>query len=455
MPQLDNIESLFTQPSGIYLLEAENPVILESFITLLAGGPFFGIGYGDEMPINVAKDNQLFYWGPEAQYYFLFDNVYEEISTGLDSVAGQDDLVEKRVNQLLKKVGLKSICPYAKQISPWELSGGQQQRLLCALVLSRRYDMLISMNSLIYVEKKSRHDLYKMLTEKIRISKEKLLIPMEDRDFPDGLFDEKLTITPALHKILDNRERKQKKPLEKIQDCNFSNKQVIIKETILSIKDTYLKYPNGNIGINVPELELDNYSTYAVCGPNGGGKSSFLRLLISKEKIKGSISYKGKIQKRPFKDLVKKGIIRFTFQDPNVQIVGGKLYDFLSRTPESLDIIEDLQLSDYLNDDLLSSPLWVRQAALFASAISSNAEILVLDEPFDGMAYDIFGKQAIRFLKKKEREGSTLIIVTHNPELAKQITSKYLWVAEQKLWHSISINNCSKIKEDLYVWLSS
>jgi ABC-type branched-subunit amino acid transport system ATPase component len=115
--------------------------------------------------------------------------------------------------------------------------------------------------------------------------------------------------------------------------------------------------------------------------------------------------------------------------------------------------IRHLNLEGYLEEDLLSSPLWVRQAVILGVAVSSSSKILFLDEPLDGLAFEIIGDPAIEMIKRGASENRLIFLVTHNPELAVNTADYFVWV-EQGMATIVNEDRMeSEVSKKIEVWL--
>ena len=64
-----------------------------------------------------------------------------------------------------------------------------------------------------------------------------------------------------------------------------------------------------------------------------------------------------------------------------------------------------------------------------ACILSMNPEVLILDEPLAGLDKNT-QKMLIDFLKKFHAAGKTLIIITHNNQLAKELGTRFIQINE-------------------------
>lgn len=84
------------------------------------------------------------------------------------------------------------------------------------------------------------------------------------------------------------------------------------------------------------------------------------------------------------------------------------------------EIVENLGLSERVNHYPAQLFGGQQQRAAIARALINNPEILLCDEP-TGNLDERSGNEVMELLLKMNREqGKTILIVTHNPEIAKQ-----------------------------------
>jgi len=421
------------------LLQQEDPIKLDQVISGIIDtfSP-----YQHDSPVGnlTGSDMGTFFWGPEAMSYFCFDNIYDEVAIGVRWNCVERNSVHEITVDILRKVGLKALVKDSGAISPWELSGGQQQRLLTAIILSRKPELVIAFDPLIYVDHHTRRSIYELVCESILNYEGKIIFTYGDSAVIQPMIEKELVpigdcyIVRCYSSQRNEAQELNSAEIESVQQKGQIATEVARVERFLEMNNLRLVYPNGRVGIEVESAEFVSGKVYVVCGPNGGGKSSFARLLCSQKRLgrASHMYYDGRPVKIPFRDLVKTGKLVFTFQDPNVHIVGGTVYDFLLPRARA-KLADKAHIMDYLEDDILSVPFWVRQASVFLNALESGAEILILDEPIDGLSYIIFGDEAIDLLTEKAESGAIVLIITHNPELARRISDNYLWISENQV----------------------
>jgi len=167
----------------------------------------------------------------------------------------------------------------------------------------------------------------------------------------------------------------------------------------------------------VKDLSFDvkKGSVFGLLGPNGSGKTTLLGCITGiLNPNAGSFSWFNDI---PFDDARKK--IGALIETPN-------FYPYLSAT-ENLKIVSQIKglndsfiepvlkevgLYERRNTNFKTFSLGMKQRLAIASALLGNPEVLVLDEPTNGL--DPQGINEIRHLIRKQKEsGKTIILASH------------------------------------------
>jgi Fe-S cluster assembly ATP-binding protein len=193
-----------------------------------------------------------------------------------------------------------------------------------------------------------------------------------------------------------------------------------------------------NLTINSNEKTLiDNFSLalkggtiHALIGPNGAGKSTIAAALMGLDgyrDIKGEIKFRGKlINALSVNDRANLGIT-LGWQEParfeGVLIrkyleISAKTQE-LSKLEKALDEV-GLEPCDYLEralDKTLSGG--ERKRIEIASLILMKPGLAIFDEPDSGVDSETIKKVA-RAIQNLKRAGSSVILITHNPDILKE-----------------------------------
>lgn len=183
---------------------------------------------------------------------------------------------------------------------------------------------------------------------------------------------------------------------------------------ILTTKELGKNFKNkhvlSQINIHVPEGKI-----YCIMGPNGAGKSTLLKMISEIEKpTEGDINFKGENWKR--EDLKTIGSLieepglfdNLTVED-NIKLKL-KLHHVENKDQEQ--ILNTLGFGDHNQEKVKGFSTGMRQRLGIALAFMGNPDLVVLDEPTNGL--DTFGIHELReLLMLEKKQGKTIIIASH------------------------------------------
>ena len=177
------------------------------------------------------------------------------------------------------------------------------------------------------------------------------------------------------------------------------------------------------------DMKLDEGKFVVILGPSGAGKSTMLNLLGGLDSpTEGRIIVEGKdISTLSNNELAeyRASTVGFVFQfynlvptltvHENVLLVKEIAPDALSATK----MIEEVGLSDHLKNFPAELSGGEQQRVAIARALAKNPKILLCDEP-TGALDSQTGVVILKLLLKMARDyGKTIVIVTHNQNIAK------------------------------------
>ncbi|CAM1372581.1 ABC transporter ATP-binding protein [Tenacibaculum litopenaei] len=186
-------------------------------------------------------------------------------------------------------------------------------------------------------------------------------------------------------------------------------------ETILSIKNLHKNY--GKIqAVNDLSFDIQKGNIYGILGPNGSGKSTTLGIILNVvNKTSGSFSWFNGTSTTH--DALKK--VGAIIERPN-------FYPYMTAT-QNLELIckikgvsreniddklKTVNLYERRHDKFQTYSLGMKQRLAIASALLNNPEILILDEPTNGL--DPQGIHEIRkIIKKIAQGGTTILLASH------------------------------------------
>mgnify|MGYP003082968317 FL=1 len=189
---------------------------------------------------------------------------------------------------------------------------------------------------------------------------------------------------------------------------------------------------NQERALNDVTLEIAPAKITAIYGPSGCGKTSLLSIISRLDsQYQGNLYFKNQ-NMRDFseRDLpyFRKAHIGFVFQNFNLiphqsvlENVKMPLYVKNMTDKEMVDIAERelsrLGIGDFIKKNVKQLSGGQKQRVAIARALVNNPEMIVADEP-TGSLDSQSQENVLEIFKELAEAGKTVIIVTHNPEVA-------------------------------------
>lgn len=216
-------------------------------------------------------------------------------------------------------------------------------------------------------------------------------------------------------------------------------------ETILSVRELCKNF--GRLqAVKSVSVEIQKGNVYGILGPNGSGKSTTLGVLLNViNESSGSFEWFG--NKMSTTDALKK--IGAIIERPN-------FYPYMSAA-ENLELVCKIKncsldnitrtltlvgLEDRRNDKFSQFSLGMKQRLAIASALLNNPEILILDEPTNGL--DPQGIHQIRdIIKNIAAQGTTILLASHLLDEVEKVCSHVIIMRKGEMIFSGSVNQIS------------
>ena len=220
-------------------------------------------------------------------------------------------------------------------------------------------------------------------------------------------------------------------------------------------KDIKKKYNDQEVLRGI-DLKIDKNEFVVILGASGSGKSTLLNILSGLEKSdSGEVVYDNEsISDYSEKQLTKfrKDKIGFVFQqyyllnnltvEQNVKVGAN-----LANNKEYVDIIKQLGLADKLSKYPNELSGGEQQRVSIARALAKKPTVLFLDEPTGALDEETGRKILEYLLKLKDKSHFTMIMVTHNENIAK-LANKIIHVGSGRVT-SIEENHTPKSVEEI------
>ena len=215
----------------------------------------------------------------------------------------------------------------------------------------------------------------------------------------------------------------------------------------LSVSNVSFAYADTVILEDV-NIEIDAGKLTFILGQNGGGKSTFLKILAGLLHFqKGSIKIFGKEStKFSFKERSKMtGFLNqshkavFPFSVGDVVLTGRA--GFINYIPDKNDIIasegamEKAGIIHLRKRNYAELSGGEQQLVMITRLLAQNPQILLLDEPTTHLDFTN-QSHLVNLLKRLVKEGLTIIAVIHDPNLAFLFGDDFLFVKDKKVVRS-------------------
>lgn len=223
---------------------------------------------------------------------------------------------------------------------------------------------------------------------------------------------------------------------------------------MITAKNIKKKYNDQEVLRGI-DLKIDENEFVVILGASGSGKSTLLNILSGLEKSDlGEVVYDNEsISDYSEKQLTKfrKEKIGFVFQqyyllnnltiEQNVK-VGANLAD----NKEYVDIIKDLGLEDKLSKYPNELSGGEQQRVSIARALAKKPTVLFLDEPTGALDEETGRKILEYLLKLKDKSHFTMIMVTHNENIA-ELANKIIHVGSGRITSIVENHKPKSVEE--------
>ncbi len=227
---------------------------------------------------------------------------------------------------------------------------------------------------------------------------------------------------------------------------------------ILEIKNLYFTYEKQRALENI-NLSINKKDFLAIIGPNGGGKSTLLKLILGINKIqKGSIEIEGKASSSCLKK------IGYVPQNTNVntdfpirvfevvlmghtskrRVLFGYSKDEIAK---AYNVLQKVGMKEFAKNKIGSLSGGQRQRVMIARALFTDPQILLLDEPTSSI--DAKGQKEVYELLKILNKDITVVVVSHDISIILEYASKVAYINRTLILHDIGANqNKFKTKDE-------
>ena len=413
---------------------------------------------------------------PDGQFIGL--TVAEDLAFALENDCADQSEMKDKVALWAERLDLTSLLNHR----PQDLSGGQKQRVSLAGVLIDESPILLFDEPLANLDPKSGQETIDLIdkihkevgatTIIIEHRLEDVLYRPVDRILlvnegelifngsPDELLSSTLLLENGIREPLyvtvlrqlgfDTRSAQNLSQLDALDLSDLALPDRVLKDkrdsssdSILKVEGLSVSYGDNPAIIEDMSFSLKKGERLAIVGKNGAGKSTLAKALCGFVPSQGKLTYKGQdISQDSIAERSER--IGFVLQNPNQMISQTMIFDEVALGLR-LRGIEETEVEERVHEVLKTCGLysfrkWPISALSFgqkkrvtiASILVLKPEIIILDEPTAGQDYKTY-TDIMNFLDSLQKQGHTIVMITHDMQLMLEYSDRCLVVVEGKI----------------------
>ena len=413
---------------------------------------------------------------PDGQFIGL--TVAEDLAFALENDCADQSEMKDKVALWAERLDLTSLLNHR----PQDLSGGQKQRVSLAGVLIDESPILLFDEPLANLDPKSGQETIDLIdkihkevgatTIIIEHRLEDVLYRPVDRILlvnegelifngsPDELLSSTLLLENGIREPLyvtvlrqlgfDTRSTQNLSQLDALDLSDLALPDRVLKDkrdsssdSILKVEGLSVSYGDSPAIIEDLSFSLKKGERLAIVGKNGAGKSTLAKALCGFVPSQGKLTYKGQdISQDSIAERSER--IGFVLQNPNQMISQTMIFDEVALGLR-LRGIEEAEVEERVHEVLKTCGLysfrkWPISALSFgqkkrvtiASILVLKPEIIILDEPTAGQDYKTY-TDIMNFLDSLQKQGHTIVMITHDMQLMLEYSDRCLVVVEGKI----------------------
>lgn len=210
---------------------------------------------------------------------------------------------------------------------------------------------------------------------------------------------------------------------------------------IIEVENLFYQYKDGTLALRGLNLAIEEKTKVALLGPNGAGKSTLLMHLNGIYLTqKGNVRVAGREVTEKNEKWVRTEV-GLVFQDPDDQVFSSTVWEDVAFGPANMGLspgeiservdkaLKAVKMDDYKDKAPYHLSYGQKKRVAIAGVLAMSPKVIILDEP---VAYlDPQGKKELmRILDELGWEGKTIIIATHDVDLAAEWAQKVVIIKD-------------------------
>lgn len=373
--------------------------------------------------INIEAEKIGFvFQNPEHQ--IVTDKVYSELAFNLENEGVPTEEIKLRVAEISEYFGITDW--YFSKVD--ELSGGQKQVLNLASVMVSDPEVIIIDEPIAMLDPIAKETLLHLLGRINRDFGTTIIMAEHDVKKVEYLADKIVAIKNG--EISEDIS-------EWLEEENFAKETFEGDEKVLECKNLWFRYhKNSSDVLRGLSFSVNSGETFCMLGGNGTGKTTAL-MVISKV-LK---AYRGKVKTDKKIGLMPQDAKQlFAYETVREELENS--YEEKSEIQKTVELFGLEELLETHPYDLSGGE---QEKLGIAKVLSSNPDIILLDEPTKGL--DVFLKNDVaKLFDELKKQGKTIVVVTHDIDFCKKVADRCGLFAQGEL---IGINKTDEFFKNM------
>ena len=234
-----------------------------------------------------------------------------------------------------------------------------------------------------------------------------------------------------------------------------------MSETILKCENLCKHFGKKQI-LDKVSLEVKQGDILGFIGPNGAGKTTTIKLILGLQIIdSGTVKINGYDIQKDFEKAIEKVGTIVENPDLYMYLSGYENLKLIANLYKNVDkkrideVVKLVKLEQRIKDKVSKYSLGMRQRLGIAQALLHKPNLLILDEPTNGL--DPEGIKELRELIKNlaEKENMAIVISSHNLAELESFCNKVTIIKNGKVVETSAINEVKKVEQSYIIELDN